>query len=112
MDGSRPKHKPLRMWKKLLTKVGEYQQIMNEILGKQSEGEKLPKISAKRSKKALMTELIIINHNSGIALPILIAGSSDRAALRFLKFFAANPRNRNTPAGSRLFSLVRRAGDW
>jgi hypothetical protein len=36
---------------RLLTKVGEYQQIMREIVGKKSEEEKLSEIPTKRPKR-------------------------------------------------------------
>ena len=38
------------------------------------------------------------NHGRRSALPALIAGAGDRAALRFLEFFTVNIRNRNTRA--------------
>ena len=44
-------------------------------------------------------ELAVIgNTGGGPELPALIAGAGERAALRFLEFFAVNIRNRNTRA--------------
>src|SRR6266700_5547090 len=45
--------------------------------------------------------------NTGITLPILIAGAGARAALRFLEFFTVNIRNKNTRA-----AYGRAAGDF
>jgi integrase/recombinase XerD len=44
-----------------------------------------------------MGELSVRRNTAG-ALPALIAGAGDRAALRFLEFFTVNIRNRNTRA--------------
>ena len=44
------------------------------------------------------SELTLNEATSGLVVPPLIAATGDRAALRFLKYFAVNIRNRNTRA--------------
>jgi site-specific recombinase XerD len=45
-----------------------------------------------------MPDLAVTRNAARPALPALIAGAGDRAALRFLEFFTLNIRNRNTRA--------------
>src|ERR1035438_6018430 len=45
-----------------------------------------------------MPDLILTRNTAGLALPALIAGAGDRAALRFVEFFTVTIRNRNTRA--------------
>jgi hypothetical protein len=54
-----------------------------------------------------MTALSQLVATHAPALPILVFGARDRAALRFLEFFTVNIRNRNTPA-----AYGRAAGDF
>jgi hypothetical protein len=58
-----------------------------------------------------MTKLAGIRSAAGPALPALIAGAGDRAALRFLEYFAVNIRNRKRRAAYGRAAADRRNDD-
>jgi integrase/recombinase XerD len=45
---------------------------------------------------ASKNQLIVLTRNNALAVPALIADAGERAARRFIQFFTANIRNRNT----------------